>query len=155
MTFNHMRNTIGKSDSSTNDCWELSRFCNLLDVSVIGGASKLFRYFIKNYSPSTIISFSDIAHTKGKLYSTLNFHEDSITDPGYVWVNLNSDAWFNRVSCQKRHLPRLFNEPDLDIVNKTEQMIMSEHGFVQVFDSGKIKWVWNKDIEEGSYNDNR
>ncbi len=149
MTFNHTRHTIGKSNSDDNTCWELSRFCNKLGCSVVGGASKLFKYFIENYQPLKIISFSDIAHVKGSLYSTLGFCEDSITEPGYVWVNLNSDGWYNRVSCQKQNLSKLFNEPELDTVNKTEQMIMSEHGFVQVFDSGKIKWTW-ENISKGA-----
>ena len=143
MTFNHIRHTIGKFyDCDRMNQWELSRFCNKLDSNVIGGASKLFKYFIKTYEPEVVISFSDIAHTEGRLYSILGFHKDSITEPSYVWVNLNSDGWYNRVSCQKRNLPKLLNDPNLDIDNKTEQMIMSEHGFVQVFDSGKIKWLW-------------
>ena len=146
MTFNHIRHTMGKSISNF-DSWELSRFCNLQNTNVVGGASKLFSYFIKKYTPQIIVSFSDIAHTTGKVYPILGFHKESVTEPSYVWVNLNSDIWYNRVSCQKQYLPKLFNEPDLDIKNKTEQMIMSEHGFVQVFDSGKIKWMWNA-IEE-------
>ena len=143
MTFNKVRHTIGSiNDSQDSNIWELSRFCNKLNYSVVGGASKLFKYFITNYNPNKIISFSDIAHTKGALYEKLGFEQNSITEPSYVWVNLDSDAWYNRVACQKRYLPKLFNEPDLDIENKTETMILSEHNFVQVFDSGKIKWIW-------------
>lgn len=155
MTFNHIRHTIGKSEYDDKDSWELSRFCNKLGCSVVGGASKLLKYFIKRYEPETILSFSDIAHTEGSLYSILGFIKSSVSEPGYVWVNLNSDGWYNRVSCQKQNLPKLLNEPDLDISNKTEKMIMSEHGFVQVFDSGKIRWVWKRSSEGGQLHGDR
>jgi hypothetical protein len=42
MTFGQ-RNITGKSS------FELIRFCSKLNTQIIGGASKLFQYFIKNY----------------------------------------------------------------------------------------------------------
>lgn len=141
MTFNKMRNTMGKT-SNNSEAWELSRFCNKLHSSVVGGASKLFKHFLRVYSPKEIISFSDIAHTSGELYKKLGFEMDSITDPSYVWANMNDTSYYNRVRCQKQNLRNLFKDQSLDINNKTEEMIMIEHGYVQVFDSGKIKWIW-------------
>lgn len=143
MTFNKLRNTMGQGKDVDNDTWELSRFCNLLNTSVVGGASKLLKYFIDNFIPTKIISFSDIAHTRGTLYSNLGFHEVAETDYGYVWVNSITDQYFHRVACQKKNLRKLFDEPDLDIENKTEVQIMSEHGYVMVCDSGVKKWELN------------
>ena len=143
MTFNHMRSTLGLTNTSLNT-WELSRFCNKLNTNVIGGASKLLKYFIENYNPEKIVSFSDVAHTKGNLYNTLGFKQISISDPGYVWVNLKDDSYYTRVSCQKRNLRKLFSDESIDIENKTEREIMIEHGYVQVFDSGVIRWEWTK-----------
>lgn len=144
MTFSKMRNTIGRTKQDDPYTWELVRFCNKMNTTVTGGASKLFKYFINNFEFSKIVSFSDRAHTKGNLYKILGFHEVSRSDPNYVWVNLQTDLFFNRVSCQKRNLPNLFNEPDLDTENKTEKQIMLEHGFVQVYDSGNIRWEYTK-----------
>ena len=42
MTFSKIRHTIGESKDANG--YELVRFCNKLNTSVIGGASKLFRY---------------------------------------------------------------------------------------------------------------
>lgn len=142
MTFGAVRPTIGHTLYDTPNTVELIRFCNKLNTSVVGGASKLFKYFIETYAPKKIISFSDRAHTRGSLYSTLGFEAVRTSTPGYVWVNLTTDLYFNRVSCQKSNLPKLFNEPDLDIENQTEQQIMSSKGFVQVFDSGTIRWEY-------------
>lgn len=148
MTFSKMRNSIGYNKSVTSNTYELTRFCNKLNTSVIGGASKLFNYFLENYNFDTIVSFSDRAHTKGNLYSILGFNDVSISEPGYVWVSSQNDSYYHRVTCQKQNLPNLFHEPDLDIKNQTEIQIMASHGFVQVFDSGVIRWEYahNEDL---------
>ena len=58
-------------------------------------------------------------------------------------MNLSNDFFYlNRLSTQKKNLRKLFNDPELDIENQTEQQIMSSHGFVQVFDSGTIRWEY-------------
>lgn len=139
MTFNKPRKGIGKNSNDVLE-WELGRFCNVLNTNVVGGASKLFKYFIKNYEYSKIVSFSDVAHTKGNLYDVLGFTAVSESSPGYVWVNLFTDMYLTRTACQKNNLRKLFNDSTIDIENKTEAMIMAEHGFVQVFDCGVLRW---------------
>lgn len=139
MTFNKPRKGIGKKSNDDLE-WELGRFCNALNTNVVGGASKLFKYFTRHYEYSKIISFSDVAHTKGNLYDILGFTAVSESSPGYVWVNLFTDMYLTRTACQKNNLRKLFNDPAIDIENKTEAMIMAEHGFVQVFDCGVIRW---------------
>jgi hypothetical protein len=139
MTFNKPRKGIGKTSDDVLE-WELGRFCNVLNTNVVGGASKLFKYFIKNYEYSKIVSFSDIAHTKGNLYDVLGFTAISESSPGYVWVNIFTDMYLTRTACRKNNLRNLFDDQNIDIENKTETMIMAEHGFVQVFDCGVIRW---------------
>lgn len=141
MTFSHPRYTLGFHKEYDADTWELTRFCTKLNTTCVGGASKLFKYFLKNYHPSKVISFSDRSNTSGNVYSILGFEFDSYVDPGYVWVNLRTDVAYNRVMCQKRNLPKLFNE-DIDIENKTESQIMEDHGFAKVYNSGLIKWIY-------------
>lgn len=142
MTFGKMRSTLGLTKFDTSDTWELVRFCNKLNSNVVGGASKLFTHFLNNYRYDKIVSFSDRAHTRGNLYEMLGFQKINISEPGYVWVNYNTDLYLNRVTCQKQNLCRLFKDDSIDIKNKTEVQIMMEHGFVQVFDSGNIRWEY-------------
>lgn len=143
MTFGKMRSTIGTSkaiDNSNN--YELVRFCSKLNTSVIGGASKLFKYFCKNYAFDNIISFSDRAHTKGNLYETLGFTQVSTSHHGYVWVDGKDNA-YHRVNAQKHNLKRFLGDDTIDL-SKTERQIMVEHGFVQVYDSGVITWKYTR-----------
>lgn len=144
MTFSKVRKTMGDSSNSTA-MWELSRFCNKVDTSVVGGASKLFKYFISHFEDD-IVSFSDKAHTTGKMYEILGFHKVSESAPNYVWVNLKTDEYYSRVSCQKSKLPKLLKEPNLGIKNLTERQIMESHGYVRVYDCGVIRWEWEKSI---------
>ena len=141
MTFGKMRSTIGKS--SGNGCYELVRFCNKLNTSVIGGASKLFKHFISTLDPNYVISFSDRSHTRGNLYKTLGFKEIRRSDPGYVWVRLEDDRAYHRINAQKQNIKRFLKDDSIDL-SKSESTIMAEHGFVQVFDSGTIVWEYRK-----------
>ena len=141
MTFGMMRKTIGTGKDNLNDCWELVRFCNKLNTSVVGGASKLFSYFVKHYQPNRIRSFSDRAHTKGGLYSTLGFNEITRSDCNYVWVDVETDRAYHRMNAQKQNIKKFLHDDNVDL-SKTEREIMIEHGFVQVYDSGTITWEW-------------
>lgn len=142
MTFSKPRFTTGFKASYDSNTWELTRFCTVLDTSCVGGASKLFKYFLHNYNPSIVTSFSDRSCTNGNLYKVLGFDLDSYVDPGYVWVNMDNDQFYTRVTCQKKNLSSLFNEPDLDIEHHTESQIMESHGYARVYNSGLIKWVY-------------
>ena len=141
MTFGKMRNTIGIDSTDLSNCWELVRFCNKLSISVIGGASKLFKYFIKVHNPEQVRSFSDRAHTKGTLYQILGFQEIRRSDPGYLWVNLSTEKAFHRYNAQKQNIKMFLKDDSIDL-SKSEREIMIEHNFVQLFDSGTITWEW-------------
>ena len=143
MTFGKMRTGIGKKVGQSEEDYELVRFCNLRYTSVVGGASKLFHHFISHYTPNKVISFSDIAHTRGQLYSKLGFAPTAYSDPGYVWVNVDNDKYYNRVTCQKQNLMKLFDDVTDDVLsNSTEPEIMMNHGYARVFDSGVVRWEW-------------
>lgn len=144
MTFGKIRRTIGTNKDV--DGWELVRFCNTLNTSVVGGASKLFKHFVDTYHPENVISFSDRAHTSGKLYETLGFTEKRRSSPGYVWVDELTDIAYNRVNAQKHNLKKFLNDDTVDL-SETETQIMEEHGFVKVYDSGVITWQWNNQIK--------
>lgn len=141
MTFGKVRNSLG--DKSFE--WELSRFCSKLETNVIGGASKLLNYFIQTYNPISIISFSDVSHTRGLVYEKLGFTCSNKLQSNYGWVDMHTDHWINRVNCQKRNLTKLFDDVTQDdIASKTERQIMESHGFARVFESGTLRWEWHR-----------
>jgi hypothetical protein len=66
--------------------WNLNRFCNKIGFNVIGGASKLLNYFIKNYKPIRIISYADRDWSRGDLYTKLKFEKVNESNPDYKYV---------------------------------------------------------------------
>lgn len=110
-----------------NANWEISRYCSKRGVLVLGGASRLFSYFLKNFvsSGQKIISYSDIAKTKGSLYEELGFNLDHISKPNYVWWRKGSEVK-SRYSCQM----------------KDEEKTMHEQGYKRIFDSGNKVWLY-------------
>ena len=105
--------------------WELSRYCSKADCNVVGGASKLFKHFIETHG-GTVVSYSDIAKTRGTLYEKLGFECDHISPPNYVWTNPDGDV-LSRYQCQMK--------------NETE--IMTERGYVRVYGCGNKVWVYD------------
>lgn len=142
MTFSKLRNTMGKTAACSDNEWELARFCSLLGHNIRGSASKLFSYFLKHFTPECVISFSDVAHTKGTLYNHLGFSKCAVTPPSYVWSDIYDNKYYHRVSCQKQYLKKLLHDDSIDTDNQTEREIMEAHKFVRIYDSGVIRWEY-------------
>lgn len=115
--------------------WELSRFCSKRGCNVVGGASKLFKYFISAYDPKSIITYSDKSHTKGLMYEKLGFENVYDTQPNYVW---NKGAVvLSRYQTQKKRLIAQGYTGD------TEIEIMHSRKFNRIYDCGNKVWLWN------------
>ena len=143
MTFGKPRRTIGNNKQD----YELLRFCSLKGTTVVGGASRLFKYFISKYNPTSIISYSDRAHTSGSIYPLLGFKEISRSEANYKWVEEKTDRAFHRINAQKHNIKTFLKDNNIDL-NQTEVQIMRSHGYVQVFDSGTITWEWRNSLNE-------
>ena len=134
MTFGGLRKSLGQN-SKEND-YELLRFCNKLNTSVIGGASKLFKHFTRNYNPNNIMTYSLNCHSDGNLYKKLNFDYIKETGVNYFWVKNSIRS--HRFNFRKDKLvSQGFDK------NKTEVEIMYDRGYYRIFDSGSKKWEIN------------
>lgn len=118
---------------------EMVRFCNKLNINVVGGASKLFKFYQKefNVNQMPIISFADRRFFKGNLYKMLGFKFEKYTSPSYIYWK--DGKILNRMSCQKHKLNKL-----LDNFNpkQTEYENMVSNGWRRVWDSGNSKWIF-------------
>jgi DNA-directed RNA polymerase subunit RPC12/RpoP/very-short-patch-repair endonuclease len=84
MTFGNLRRSTGLK--SKPGSYELIRFCNKLNMSVVGGASKLLNYFINNNRFTEIISYANLDHSNGNLYEKIGFKLSHRTKPGYYYI---------------------------------------------------------------------
>ncbi|HEG0266519.1 TPA: hypothetical protein SB288_001472 [Campylobacter coli] len=53
--------------------YELIRFCVKQGITIQGGASKLFKAFLRDYEPISVISYANRRFSKGSIYETLGF----------------------------------------------------------------------------------
>ena len=128
--------TFGKNRFKNDDTIELLRFCNKLDTSVIGGASKLFKFFIKTYKPTKVISYANRDISVGKLYEILGFEKIRYTPISYWWVN--NSTRYNRTLFQKHLLVKEGFDSNL-----TENEIMHQRGFYKIYGTGNILFEFN------------
>jgi len=134
MTFSKLRLPIG--GKSKDGVWELTRFCNKVGYSVVGGASKLLKYFINHKSPIEIQTYSDNMISDGGLYEKLGFKYSHTSKPGY-WYSINGIR-YHRFNFRKDKLVSEGADP-----NKFEHEIMEEMGYLRVWSCGNKKWIWS------------
>lgn len=118
--------------------YELNRFCCKAGYNIVGGASKLFKYFINTYNPESIVSYSDVAKTTGQIYKTLGFSVVSVTKPQYHWTN--GDVTLTRYQCQLKRL----TQRGWRTGKETEVQVMTKYGFHKIYDCGKLVWEWKR-----------
>lgn len=135
MTFGKERKNLGNNINPNK--FELLRFCNKLNTSVVGGASKLLKKFKKDYNPESLISYSKNDYSDGGLYNKIGFNIDSETEPNYYWVVKGVRE--NRFNWRKDKLVKMGYNKD-----KTEIEIMHSLGYWRCFDSGNKKWIYEK-----------
>ena len=132
MSFSKGRIIMGGKDTE----WELNRFANILNTNVIGGASRLLNYFIKQYNPNKIVSYSDIRIFEGGMYEKLGFTKISQSKPNY-WYVIN-DLRKHRFNFRKSILVKEGYDKNL-----TEQKIMLDRKIYRIYDCGNIRWEMN------------
>lgn len=138
--------SFGKSRFNKNYEYELLRYC--ASHNVVGGAEKLFKYFVDKYKPKSIVSYCDTSKFSGKVYDTLGFK--------YVKTNSPRKHWYSKK--EKRHITdgllirqgydRLFKE-NHGKWTSNEELILSR-GYLPVYDCGQATYIWEnkKNVEE-------
>ena len=132
MTFSKPSIAKGYRDSKEG-CWELHRFCTLLNYRVVGVASKLLKYFEKHYFCNFLFSFADRRWSSGKLYEQLGFTLLYSTSPNYWYFKGSNPKRINRFSLRKGQLN--------DNLELSEWENRKLQGYNRIWDCGNLKYV--------------
>lgn len=132
--------SFGKPRYNKNYEWELLRLCTKTHYKVIGGASKLFEYFIKLQNPSSIISYCNCSKFNGDVYYKLGMSLKSKTSPSKTWSKGKSKITDNLL--RQRGYDQLFNTHYGKGSSNDELML--EHGWLPVFDCGQKVFEWRR-----------
>lgn len=137
--------TFGKSRFNSKYEYELVRFCNDKDLTIIGGASKILKYFERLYKPKSLVSYCDKSIFDGALYEALGFEMIHESAPNYFYFNLvNKDIKvFTRQAFQKH---KLKDKLPIYDDNLTEYENMRNNKYHRYWDCGNR--VYLKNIKE-------
>jgi len=133
--------TFGKTRYSKQYQYEIIRFCNKKYINVVGGASKLFKYFVRNYEPESVISYADKRYSNGKLYEKLGFEYSHDSNSNYFYFKINENILYPRIKFQKHKL-----EKQLEIFDSklSEVENMFNNGYRRIWDCGNKIFIWRK-----------
>ncbi len=113
--------------------WEIVRFCNKLDHTVLGSFNRLINKFIVEYNPISISSYSDNDIFNGRSYRGFNMVKSNESS-NYWWCD--GKVRHNRWKFRKDILVKEGNDPSL-----SGTQIMINKGYFRCWGSGTSKWV--------------
>lgn len=105
---------------------EIIRYCNKIDYNIIGGASKLLSYFLKNFNCKKLITYSDNCISNGNIYKKLGFTFLRETKWNYWYIDKNKNKLFHRSNFMRHKLNTLL----------TEKEEMYSRGYRRYYDAG-------------------
>lgn len=133
--------SFGKPRYNKNYEWELLRYCSRFGFYTVGGAEKLFNYFIKTYNPNSIISYCDFSKFSGNVYERLGFKYKSFSISKH-WFNPITNKHITDNLLRQRGFDQLFGT-DYGKGTSNEQLMLN-NGFVEIYDAGQYTYVFNK-----------
>jgi ribosomal protein L33 len=132
---NELVSCIGVGNSRFNRSeMELIRFCNKLNISVVGGLSKL----IKHSGIDNLISYVDLRYFDGSGYQKAGFKLVSQSKSGYFYISKKDGSILTRLQCQKHKLSKLLGDKFDSSLTEEENMILA--GYYKIYDCGMLKF---------------
>ena len=130
---------ISFAESRSDKCyqWEIVRYATKLNYYVIGGFSKMLRYFISCYKPKTIVAYADLLHGYGAAYEKAGFEFVDITKPNYFYFRQPNEI-VTHFQTQKQNLNDLLDNFDPSL---SEEENMLRNGYFKIWDAGGVKWL--------------
>lgn len=142
--------SFGKARYNKNYQYELLRLCTKFNYKIVGGAQKLFKYFLDKYNPKSIISYCDKSKFNGNIYGELGFSLISEGKPAKHWFNTRSKKHILDSSLLMKGFDILLGKEYGCFGKGTcNEELMRKFGFVEIFDCGQASYKYiNKSERE-------
>lgn len=138
--------TFGKPRYNKNYAVEILRFATLPGYRVIGGASKLFKYFVKTFEIDSIISYCDLSKFNGDVYEKIGMTYLRSTQPQEIWSKGTKKITANFL--RQRGYDQLFGT-NYGKGTSNEQLML-ENGWLPVYDCGQSVYVYGDTVKISS-----
>lgn len=136
---------MGSSRYNSKYEWEILRLATRRDLNIKGGASRLYKYFENEYSPSSVISYCDLSKFSGRVYEAMGFTSDREPKPSCHWYNLKTGHHILDSSVRAKGADKILKTNYGK--NTDNNAIMLENGYVQVFDCGQKRFYKNYETD--------
>lgn len=106
---------------------------------VVGGSSKLIKYFERNYEFTELISFADLRWSDGNLYEQTGWKLESIIPPDYSYVCKSSTVRRHKFNYRRSRMqkdPNIIFDP-----SKTEYQNCLINNIYRIWDCGKLRYI--------------
>lgn len=131
--------SFGRPRFSDRHDYELIRFANALNTTVVGGASRLFSHFIRTHTPGSIVSYSDRRWNIGTVYQQIGMTYVRTSAPNYWYFRVgHTNKLFSRARFQKHKLTNMLSYN----ADRTEWDIMRDEGYDRIWDCGNDVFEW-------------
>ncbi len=111
--------------------FEMLRFCTKINYQVIGGFSKILKYFINNYDKK-VFSYVDKRYFNAKSYLKNGFQLIGESEPNYWWFDKNYN-FYHRSNFQKHKLKSKLENFNIDL---SEVINMKNNDYMRIWDCG-------------------
>lgn len=135
--------TFGKPRYNKNYAAEILRFSTLPGYRVVGGASKLFRYFIKTFEINSIISYCDLSKFTGNVYEQIGMKYIRSTSPQEIWSKGAEKITANLL--RQRGYDQLFGTNYGK--GTSNDSLMLKNGWLPVYDCGQAVYAYGDTVE--------
>ena len=133
--------TFGKPRYNKHYEWELLRLCTKSEYKVVGGAEKLFKYFIKQYNPKSIISYCDNSKFSGNVYLKLGMKLKTFGQPSKHWFNIFTFRHITDNLLRQRGYSQLHKDT-IHQKGENNELLMLENGYLEMYDCGQSTYTW-------------
>ena len=134
--------TFGIPRYNNNVQVELLRLC-FSDIVVTGGSEKMFKFFVDNYKPDSMISYCDLSKYSGTVYQKLGFKLKNISQPSAHWYNMQTKQHITDNLLRQRGFDQLFGTSYGK--GSLNEELMLKNGFLRVYDCGQATYIWQKE----------
>ena len=121
--------SFGKPRYNKNYEYELIRLCTLYGYSIIGGAEKLLKNFIKNYNPKSLISYCNLDKFSGKIYKKIGFKLLKRNSPFRIWFDQETQ--------------RIVTEQSLLALSAKDNKLIENSPYQSVYNCGQNVYILN------------
>lgn len=124
---------VSKGQAKTQ--WELNRFASIDNIP--GVASKLFKFFERQYNPETVVSYADLRWSNGALYKQLGFVYSHTSKPNY-WYVIRQTRKHRFNYTKQKLLDKYLNEDP----KQTEEQIAENNNLYRIYDCGNAVYFY-------------